>query len=87
MTGWPTDNHGYQPITNIAGPSKITDAMAWLEKLRIAHCDLRPPNILLDPNDDIKLCDFEGALEYGQPLLGAHKPYYQWPGDDEGYTG
>lgn len=57
---------------------QITNAMAWLETLRIAHCDLRPPNILLDPHDSVKLCDFESALEYGQPLLGAHKPYYKW---------
>ncbi len=59
---------------------QITDAVAWLEQLQIAHGDLRPHNILLDHNDNVKICDFDSSLTYGEYIQGAHEPYYKLMG-------
>lgn len=61
---------------------EISNAVAWLEKLEIAHGDLRPPNLLLDHNNTLKICDFDNACRYGQHIEGAHQPYYKWLGQD-----
>lgn len=61
---------------------EIANAVAWLEKLEIAHGDLRPPNLLLDHNNTLKICDFDNACRYGQHIEGAHQPYYKWLGQD-----
>lgn len=50
---------------------------AWLEKLEIAHGDLRPVNLLLDHNNTLKICDLDNACRYGQHIEGAHQPYYK----------
>lgn len=61
-------------ITQCRWIYQITNAVAWLEQLQIAHSDLRPPNILLDHNGNAKLCDFDNACNYGQHIEGAHWP-------------
>jgi serine/threonine protein kinase len=61
---------------------QITDAVTWLEQLQIAHGDLRPPNILLDHDDNVKLCDFDNSYTYGEYIQGAHRPYYKLLGRD-----
>lgn len=61
---------------------QITDAVSWLEQLQIAHGDLRPPNILLDHDDNVKLCDFDNSCTYGEYIQGAHRPYYKLLGRD-----
>lgn len=45
----------------------LTQAVAFLESLNLAHGDLRPENILLD-NDRLKLCDFDNTEEIGTEL-------------------
>lgn len=37
---------------------KILDAMKEIHKLNVIHCDLKPDNILLDLNKNIKIIDF-----------------------------
>lgn len=56
---------------------EIASAEAWLEEIGIAHGDLRPPNILIDQFEHVKLCDFDCAIPYGQYIQGAHSPFYQ----------
>jgi serine/threonine protein kinase len=38
---------------------ELTSAVAWLETLGLVHGNLRPPNILLDNKDHLKLADFD----------------------------
>lgn len=40
----------------------IIEAIAYLHKRRIAHCDIKPSNILLDENNIPKLCDFNLSI-------------------------
>ncbi|KZF20427.1 kinase-like protein [Xylona heveae TC161] len=57
---------------------QVTNAIAWLKQLRIAHCNLRPPNILLDDRSNAKLCNFDSVCNYGEYIQGATEPYYKW---------
>lgn len=52
------------------------------ELLQIAHGDLRPVNLLLDHNDNVKLCDFDKSCTYGEHIQGAHRPFYKLLGQD-----
>ena len=56
--------------------------MSWLEQLQIAHGNLRPPNILLEHDDNVKLCDFDNSCTYGEYIQGAHRLYYKLLGWD-----
>lgn len=40
---------------------QILDALSFLEKHNITHCDLKPCNILIDKNHHIRLIDFGGV--------------------------
>lgn len=40
---------------------EIVDAVSWLERMGYLHGDVRPPNILIDRKDHVKLCDFDNA--------------------------
>ena len=44
--------------------NNLAQAIAFLESLNLAYSDLRPENILLDP-DRLKLSDFDCTAEIG----------------------
>lgn len=54
---------------------QITSALVWLEELGYAHGDLRPANILLTMEDDIRLADFDASVRTGEQLLVASEPF------------
>ncbi|KAI9851630.1 MAG: hypothetical protein M1838_003224 [Thelocarpon superellum] len=63
---------------------ELTDAVATLESSGYAHADLRPPNLLLDDDDHLKVIDFDSTSAIGSPILGAQPPYARVLGDGEG---
>jgi len=52
----------------------LTQAVAFLESLNLAHGDLRPENILLDRNR-LKLSDFDCTAEIGTDFEACQAPY------------
>lgn len=52
----------------------LTQAVAFLESLGLAHGDLRPENVLLDRNR-IKLSDFDYTAKIGEPHEACMAPY------------
>ncbi|RAQ62930.1 hypothetical protein COH20_011393 [Aspergillus flavus] len=52
----------------------LTQAVAFLESLNLAHGDLRPENILLDRNR-LKLSDFDCTAEIGTDFEACMAPY------------
>lgn len=52
----------------------LTQAVAFLESLNLAHGDLRPENILLD-GDRLKLSDFDCTAEIGAQFEACMPPY------------
>lgn len=52
----------------------LTQAVAFLESLHLAHGDLRPENILLD-RDTLKLSDFDCTAEIGAEFEACMAPY------------
>jgi hypothetical protein len=52
----------------------VTQAIAFLESLNLAHGDLRPENILLDGNR-IKVTDFDNTAAFGTPFLVCQAPW------------
>ncbi|KAL2022098.1 hypothetical protein VTK56DRAFT_6142 [Thermocarpiscus australiensis] len=54
---------------------QLTSAVAWLERLGFVHGDLRPANIMLDANDDIRLGDFDATVKPGRELMVATEPF------------
>ncbi|KAL1844767.1 hypothetical protein VTK73DRAFT_1828 [Phialemonium thermophilum] len=59
-------------------------AAAWLETLGLAHCDIRPGNMLLFASGDTKLADFDRALRVGDPLLSGTEPFARLLGREGG---
>ncbi|PHH88876.1 hypothetical protein CDD83_6922 [Cordyceps sp. RAO-2017] len=57
-------------------------AAAWLEELGLAHCDIRPGNLLLYPSEHVKLADFDRTLKTGEDLLSGTGPFARLLGDD-----
>ncbi|KAI8717156.1 Protein kinase domain-containing protein [Fusarium sp. LHS14.1] len=47
---------------------QISSALSWLEHLGFAHGDLRPPNIFLSQEEDIRLGDFDCTVKIGDKL-------------------
>lgn len=62
--------------------AELADATAWLESLGFAHGDIRPPNLLLDSNDHLKLIDFDNTMEVGSVFDGCQPPYARVLGDE-----
>jgi serine/threonine protein kinase len=60
----------------------ITQAVAFLESLNLAHGDLRPENILLD-RDRLKLSDFDCTAEIGTDFEACMAPYGRILNGDE----
>lgn len=58
----------------LAWMNDITQAIAFLESVNIAHGDIRPENVLLD-GDRAKVTDFDNAEVYGTPLYGPQPPW------------
>ncbi|KAG5964889.1 hypothetical protein E4U58_003000 [Claviceps cyperi] len=48
--------------------TQIASALLWIEGLGFVHCDLRPANILLTSNDNIRLADFDVSVKIGEEL-------------------
>ncbi|KAK2807877.1 hypothetical protein FQN50_005266 [Emmonsiellopsis sp. PD_5] len=49
---------------------ELCKAAAWLESLGYVHGDIRPPNLLLDNQDHLKLADFDCVQLIGTSLEG-----------------
>ncbi|MCJ1249936.1 hypothetical protein MMC30_007162 [Trapelia coarctata] len=56
---------------------EIIYAVSWLEQMGILHGDVRPPNILIDRQGHIKLCDFDNVCSFGHYIQVGNSPYYE----------
>ncbi|KAJ4307471.1 hypothetical protein N0V84_012711 [Fusarium piperis] len=54
---------------------QLSSAVAWLETLGLAHGDLRPKNILLASNDDIRVADFDVTRRVGEEVYTVTAPF------------
>ncbi|GBF64961.1 hypothetical protein TMEN_7678 [Trichophyton mentagrophytes] len=63
---------------------ELSYAAAWLEDLGYVHGDIRPPNLLLDGNDRLKLIDFDCAAKIGSPSDGSAPPWARILGVEAG---
>lgn len=54
---------------------EVCNAAAWLESLGYVHGDIRPPNLLLDSHEHLKLADFDCVAPIGSPSMGACPPW------------
>lgn len=62
--------------------AELTDAIAWLESLGYVHGDIRPPNIMLDSTDHLKVIDFDNTVALGSVFDGCQPPYARVLGDE-----
>ncbi|KAL8899984.1 MAG: hypothetical protein Q9207_005917 [Kuettlingeria erythrocarpa] len=62
--------------------AEITDAITWLESLELVHGDLRPPNLLLDSGDHVKVSDFDSTTSVGKIFEGIQPPWARVLGDE-----
>ncbi|KAJ5487995.1 hypothetical protein N7530_002295 [Penicillium desertorum] len=67
----------------LAWMNDVTQAIAFLESLNLAHGDLRPENIVLD-GDKIKVTDFDNSAAFGTPVMICHEPWRRELRADEG---
>ncbi|KAJ6186855.1 hypothetical protein N7519_001763 [Penicillium mononematosum] len=67
----------------LAWMNDVTQAIAFLESLNLAHGDLRPGNIVLD-GDRIKVTDFDNSAAFGTPVMICHEPWRRELRADEG---
>ncbi|KAK0102243.1 hypothetical protein ONS95_005866 [Cadophora gregata] len=54
--------------------TEISGACAWLEQIGLAHCDLRPENIVID-GDHAKVIDFDHSVHVDSPLDIGTEPF------------
>ncbi|KAJ3496593.1 hypothetical protein NLG97_g2548 [Lecanicillium saksenae] len=65
-----------EPATKVAQwAAEMTDAIAWLASIGLAHGDIRPDNMLLCPADHLKLPDFDRVVPMGSKHLGGIAPW------------
>ncbi|KAG6136957.1 hypothetical protein E4U28_004764 [Claviceps purpurea] len=55
--------------------TQIASALSWIEGLGFVHGDLRPANILLTANENIRLADFDTSVKIGEELEAASDPF------------
>lgn len=55
--------------------AELCAAVAWIESLGLVHGDLRPPNILFDERDHLKLTDFDCVARIGDASHGNAPPW------------
>ncbi|EDO18160.1 hypothetical protein Kpol_1031p67 [Vanderwaltozyma polyspora DSM 70294] len=60
---------------------QLCSALQYCHQLGVYHCDIKPENILLDENDNVKLCDFGLATtsDYLAPNVCVGSSYYMAP--------
>ncbi|CCE32190.1 uncharacterized protein CPUR_06050 [Claviceps purpurea 20.1] len=63
--------------------TQLASALSWIEGLGFAHGDLRPANILLTANDNIRLADFDVSVKIGQELEAGSEPFVRLNEDFE----
>ncbi|CZS96562.1 uncharacterized protein RCO7_04826 [Rhynchosporium graminicola] len=63
---------------------ELSHAAAWLESLGYAHTDIRPPNLLLDSQEHLKLTDFDSVRKLGTPAEGSAAPWARVLGTEAG---
>ena len=56
---------------------EIINVVSWLERIGILHGDLRPPNILIDWDGHVKLCDFDNVCMIWQHIHVGNTLYYE----------
>lgn len=54
---------GYYPLDAYKYALQLADALEYLHERQIVHADIKPANILLDENQDLKLADFGLAFK------------------------
>ena len=54
---------------------QLTDTVATLESLGLVHGDIRPPNILIDSDESIKLIDFDLTVPIGNDDAAIQSSY------------
>ncbi|KAG6059147.1 hypothetical protein E4U32_004208 [Claviceps aff. humidiphila group G2b] len=55
--------------------TQIASALSWIEGLGFVHGDLRPANILLTANENIRLVDFDTSVKIGEKLEAVSEPF------------
>lgn len=63
--------------------AELSEAIAWLASLGLAHGDLRPANMLLDHDDHLKLADFDCIAQIGSRVEGGPPPWSRHLRHDE----
>ncbi|KAG5938495.1 hypothetical protein E4U60_001345 [Claviceps pazoutovae] len=63
--------------------TQIASALSWIEGLGFVHGDLRPANILLTANDNIRVADFDVSVKIGQELEAGSEPFVRLNEDFE----
>ncbi|KAG6304611.1 hypothetical protein E4U44_008536 [Claviceps purpurea] len=57
--------------------TQTASALSWIEGLGFVHGDLRPANILLTADDNIRLADFDVSVKIGEQLEAASEPFFR----------
>jgi serine/threonine-protein kinase len=66
VDGTPLDQQPLLPIPKLIDVfMQVASGLASLHHLRLVHCDLKPSNIMLCPNGQVKLIDFGQACKNG----------------------